>query len=60
MSMTRQRERPHPDNPQFIPYRCDDCGFTVHHPVYVRYQPRCPECNPGFDVEPRTAAGSLD
>lgn len=44
MSMTRYPQSPH--DPQFVPYRCDDCGFTVHHPVYVKYAPECPECGP--------------
>lgn len=34
------------DDPQFIPYRCEDCGFTVHHPFYVRSDPQCPKCAP--------------
>lgn len=42
MSMTRHPQSPY--DPQFVPYRCNDCGFTVHHPVYVRSLPECPKC----------------
>lgn len=42
MPLTRYPQSP--EDPQFVPYRCSDCGFTVYHPIYVQSIPECPKC----------------